>query len=151
MFIDDDLINYLKSSYSLGGNCIYITDLDNVKGFCSSNFEKYDNPISRKLLRIILDIELSSSPDSVIIINDKNNIIPIFEDTSLNTNWNAQIILPIWFDDHIQGTLIFTNFHKTFHLKHLEFAKITQQFIKKYLIKQINKNYVEEEQANEEE
>lgn len=150
MIIDDDLINYLKSSYLLGGNSIYITDLDNVKGFCSGNFEKFDNPISRKLLRIMLDMELASCSESFIIINEKNKIIPIFEDSSLNTAWNAQIILPIWFDDHIQGSLIFTNFHKNFHEKHLEFAKITQNFVKKFLLQQINKNYLKEETFDEE-
>lgn len=149
MFINDDLINYLKNSYLLGGNCIYITDLDNVKGLFTSSYEKFDNPISKKLLRLILDVELSSNSESFTIINGKDNIIPIFEDNSLNIDWNAQIILPIWLDDHIQGTLIFTNFHKTFNLKHLEFAKITQNFVKKLLLDELNKKYKEETENEE--
>lgn len=150
MIIDDDLINCLKGSYLIGGNSIYITDLDNVKGFCSSNFEKFDSPINRKLLRIILDMEISECSESFVIINEKSKIIPIFEDSSLNIDWSSQIILPIWFDDHIQGSLVFTNFHKTLHEKHLEFVKTTQKFIEGILIQQINKNYLKEEHFNEE-
>lgn len=151
MFIDDDLVNFLKSCYSIGGNCIYITDLENVRGFCQNKFEEFNKPISRELLQTILNISIDGYSGAFIMINEKNKIIPVFEDSSLNIDWKAQIILPIWYDDSIHGTIIFTNFHKTFHEKHLEFAKITQKFVKTILLKQINKNYIEEEKVDEEE
>ena len=94
MFIEDDLIKFLKSSCLLNANCIYITDLNNVKCVCNKNFKKLNNAISKQLLQIILDIEISDGL-KYFIINEKNKIIPIFENLSLNLDYNFEIILPI--------------------------------------------------------
>ena len=149
MFIEDDLIQFLRTVYLTSKSCVYITNLDNVKCVCDKNFKKCDNVISKQLLRIILDMEISNCSESFIIINEKNKFIPIFEDNSLNINWNSEIIFPIWFDDHIHGTLIFTSFNKEVSKEHIKYAKRTQEFIIEYFIKQINKNYRKEESANE--
>jgi len=146
MVMDNDLISFLKNCYSIGGNCIYITDLENVKGFVSSEFKQFNQPMSKELLQVILDISIEGNEEFSCIINEKDKIIPVFENRSLNTDWKAQIIVPIWYDDRIRGTLIFTNFHKTFHEQHLEFAKLTQAFVQKIILKQINQNYKEENQ-----
>ena len=149
MFIEDDLIKFLKSSCSLKANCIYITDLNNVKCVCDKNFKKLNNAISKQLLQIILDMEILGGSEHFIIINEKSKIIPIFESTILNIDYNSEIIFPIWFDDHIHGTLIFTNINKDISENYLKLAKQTQEFIIEYFIRQINKNYRKEESTNE--
>ena len=148
MFIEDDLIKFLKSSCLLNANCIYITDLNNVKCVCNKNFKKLNNAISKQLLQIILDIEISDGL-KYFIINEKNKIIPIFENLSLNLDYNFEIILPIWFDDHIHGTLIFKSCTKNFNEENLKIAKKTEEFTIKYFIKQVDKNYRKGEKANE--
>ena len=112
MFIEDDLIQFLRTVYLTSKSCVYITDLDNAKCVCDKDFMKFDTAISKQLLQIILDMEILGGSEHFIIINEKSKIIPIFESTILNIDYNSEIILLIWFDDHIHGILIFTNFNK---------------------------------------
>ena len=149
MFIDNYLIKLLKSIHSTTKFRIYITDLDKAKCVCDADFVELNNPISKQLLRIILSIEILGNSDSLIIISEKSKIIPIFEENPLNIDYDSGIILPIWFDDHIQGTLIFTSFIKDISEKDIKFAKQTQEFITEYFIKQINENYGKGEFTNE--
>lgn len=141
MVINNEMKKFLKDSYSLCKNSIYITDLENVRGFINFEFEEFNKPISRKLLQQILNFSIANSSESFSIMNGKDNIIPIFEDDTLNIDWKSQLLLPIWYDDQIHGTIIFTNYHKTLNFHHLKFAKTTQEFVKEFLIKQTNEEF----------
>lgn len=142
MFVSDKLKNYLKDSAMISGNNFYITSLKNVICFTtSSSCEDMDKPLSRELLENLLDFsnKILDSDEPFFFTNEKSKTIPIFEDKHSNIEWNSQIILPIYLDDRLIGSLIMTSYHKTFYDKHITLAKTIESFTEKFILEYLNK------------
>ena len=137
MFINDSLKDFLASSAKLSNNAFYITDLNNILLFttkCRHNEEKLE--ISRELLEILLDFsnKILNTTKPYILRNSSNNIVNIIEDRFLNIHWKSQVILPIYIDNSIIGSLIMLNYHQNFSDNDLVFAKTTLSFIEKFIL-----------------
>lgn len=141
MCISEPLKKYLKDSVTITGNSFYITNLSNVLFFTSNvNEEDLISPVSKELLEHLLDFSnnIMDIDVSYYFANERNKVIPIFEDKYLNIDWNSQIIYPIYIDDRLFGSLIMTSYHKTFTNKHLTMVETTVQFTEKFIIKYMN-------------
>lgn len=80
------------------------------------------------------------SDEPFFFTNEKSKTIPIFEDKHSNIEWNSQIILPIYLDDRLIGSLIMTSYHKTFYDKHIKLAKTIESFTEKFILEYLNKS-----------
>lgn len=141
MWLSENLKSFLDISNSLGGNRIYLTDTYDVLyvGNCTS-LDEVNKPISKDILRKLLSLNIEDISNLSFLTNNKKDIIPIYEDPNLNINWNSQIILPVYADDTIFGALIFTNYNKNLCDVHLDFAKTTQYFVNKFILKYLSEN-----------
>ncbi|MEG1990362.1 MAG: hypothetical protein RR144_06125 [Clostridia bacterium] len=151
MWVTENLFKLIDDCTFLSGNIIYLTDLENVRYVRhSTSSENINLPISRKLLQVFLNFSFTDMDSNYCLLNGKENIVPIYEDSSLNIDWSSQIILPLYADDTFYGSLISVNYHKEFNKQHLEFAKTTQAFVEKHLLNILNEHWREKNENNEE-
>ena len=146
MIINKKVINYLKNSCKVTGNCFYITSLDNVEFFLSTtSLRKINKPISKKLTNHLLNfINIKSfNEDLIILEKNKNEVTPIFENYN-DINWNSQIIVPLFIDETLIGCLIMVSYYKNFTIKHYTLLKTIKTFVTKLLLESINKKYFRE-------
>lgn len=135
MYITDTLKSFLKDSSLISGNCFYITDLNNVTYFTTSNISANINePISKELLENLSKFEKNKNDESnFLLFNGKGNVVPVMQEDELNISWTAQIILPLYIKNKLIGSIIMISTYKTFNTKHLEYVRNTRYFIKEFM------------------
>lgn len=140
MWVTNEVLKSIDAATTLSGNKIFLTDLENVLYVGNANSSDITNvPISRQLLQKFLKFSFTDIESEFYLIKEHKNVIPIYQEEYLNNDWASQIILPIFIDDSIYGSLISVNYYKQFNDKHLEFAKTTQSIIKGHILDLLNK------------
>ena len=144
MWVTEQIKKYLDSSINRScAESIYLTDLDSVVYVVSrENINKQNSikPISKELLKVLLQFSKNVSDDNITLLNN-DNTISIFDDIALNSIYQFQMILPIIIDDNIYGSLIFGG-NINIHNKHMEFAEITRDFIQKMILQYLNQKHL---------
>lgn len=142
MIINEELINFIRNLSSLQHNTnIYITDLDNVIFTIINNkVSTVTHPIHKSLLRNLFSYDLNCATDNFSCFENINTI-SIFEDTTLNTNCNLQVIFPIIIDDKIAGSIITTSNSNFYNYSQLQFTEATAFFLRKLILKQLNAEF----------
>ncbi len=132
MYITDNLKSFLKDSSLTSGNSFYITDTKDVKYFASNTISTNINePINKILLKKICEFE-ENNKLFYFLFNGKEHILPIMQEEQ-DIPWTAQIILPIYRENKLIGTVIMISTYKTFNTKHLEYAQNTRHFVEELL------------------
>jgi len=129
MWVKTKLEEYLNESAKNNSCTIVLTDL---KKIIFSSDKKYSTqPISKELLRVLLDFSLSVPTRQV--INNENNILPIYEaeKNTTDTNYN-QIIMPLYHAYKLSGLIIILFSESTFE-KNLTLAKMIRTFTEKHI------------------
>ena len=145
MWINENLIKFLESSCTISKINFYISDLKKIRVSVvpSKRAEMPNQLISREILESLLVIGTGVEQDKYIMINSKNDIIPMFEENSDDaTNYTSQIILPIWADNELKGSLILVSENRKFDDYDLELARSVQIFIEESIINTINEEYL---------
>ena len=142
MWINENLIKFLESSSTISKTNFYISDLKKMRILVmpEKRAELPNKLISREILESLLIIGTGVEQDKYIIINSKNNVIPLFEED--NEDYVSQIILPIWADNELKGSLIFVSDTRKFDDYDLELARSVQIFIEESIINTINEEYL---------
>ena len=135
MFSSENIANFLEDSHIISNFNIILTDLNNIifsaPKYCSKNY--INKKISYDLKKYIYSINCSNYQDSILLINDSNNIKPIYH--SDTQKYYSQIILPILCENNVYGVLIFYSYNNYFNSDDLKFAKTTKYFVEKFIIK----------------
>lgn len=143
MYLNENLIKFLESSAEISKTTIYISDIKKIRLVTVPNksAKKLDKLVSRELLESLLIIGTGIEQDRY-IVNSKNHIIPLLEDGTEEINFTSQIILPIWADNELQGSLILTSDNRILDDYDLELARSIQMFIEESIINDINEEYL---------
>ncbi len=143
MYLNDNLIKFLESSAEISKTTIFISDIKKIKleTVPDKSAKKVDKLISRELLESLLIIGTGIEQDRY-IINSKNNVIPLLDNEEGEVNFTSQIILPVWADNELQGSLILTSNNRILDDYDLELARSIQIFIEESIINDINEEYL---------
>lgn len=141
MILDENIINFLHNSHIISNFNIILTDLENI--IFSSTHYLSDNYLNKKispdLKKYIYSINCSNYQDSFILINNPFEAKALFyNDTN---NYHSQIILPILYQNNVNGVLIFYSNNNNFNNNDLKFAKTAKYFVEKLIIKLKSDNY----------
>lgn len=144
MWLNENLIKFIESSAEISKATIFISDLRNLKisATPSKKAETIDKLISRELLESLIVIGTGLEQDKYIIINSKNNIIPLLEDKKEKISFVSQIILPLWADNELKGCLILVSENRKLDDYDLELARSIQIFIEEAIINSINEEFL---------
>lgn len=144
MWLNENLIKFIESSAEISKATIYISDIRKIKisAVPSKKAEKIDKLVSREILETLLVIGTGIEQDRYLIINSKNNVIPLLEDENEKINFISQIILPLWADNELKGALILVSENRKLDDYDLELARSIQIFIEESIINSINEEYL---------
>lgn len=144
MWLNENLIKFIESSAEISKATIYISDIRKIKisAVPSKKAEKIDKLVSREILETLLVIGTGIEQDRYVIINSKNNVIPLLEDENEKINFISQIILPLWADNELKGALILVSENRKLDDYDLELARSIQIFIEESIINSINEEYL---------
>lgn len=143
MYLNENLIKFLESSAEISKTTIYVSDIKKIRieTVPKKAAKKVDKLISRELLESLLVIGTGIEQDRY-IINSQSNVIPLLEDSPEEVNFTSQIILPVWADNELQGSLIVTSDNRVLDDYDLELARSVQMFIEESIINDINEEYL---------
>jgi len=146
MWLNENLIKFIESSAEISKTNIYVSDLRKIRLLAvpTKASKKIDRLVSRELLESLLIIGTGLEQDRYIMTTSKNSTIPLIENESENTenNFVSQIILPIWVDNELKGSLILTSEKRQLDDYDLELAKGIQIFIEESIINSINEEFL---------
>ena len=143
MYLNENLIKFLESSADISKTVIFVSDTKKIRieTVPNKSAKKVDSLISRELLESLLIIGTGIEQDRY-IINSKNNVIPLLDNEEGEVNFTSQIILPVWADNELQGSLILTSNNRILDDYDLELARSIQIFIEESIINDINEEYL---------
>ena len=143
MYLNDNLIKFLESSAEISKTTIFVSDIKKIRIVTVPNktAKKVDKLVSRELLESLLVIGTGIEQDRY-IINSKNNVIPLLDNEGEGIDFTSQIILPVWADNELQGSLILTSNNRILDDYDLELARSIQIFIEESIINDINEEYL---------
>jgi len=146
MWLNENLIKFIESSAEISKTNIYVSDLRKIRLLAvpTKASKKIDRLVSRELLESLLIIGTGLEQDRYIMTTSKNSTIPLIENENENTenNFVSQIILPIWVDNELKGSLILTSEKRQLDDYDLELAKGIQIFIEESIINSINEEFL---------
>lgn len=144
MWLNENLIKFIESSAEISKTTIYVSDLRKIRIMAvpTKASKKIDKLISREVLESLLIIGTGLEQDRYIMTSSKNSTIPLIEDENVETNFVSQIILPLWVDNELKGSLILTSEKRQLDDYDLELAKSIQIFIEESIINSINEEFL---------
>lgn len=144
MWLNDNLIKFIESSTEISKVPIYVSDLRKIRILANpgKKVETINKLVSREILESLLIIGTGVEQDRYIIVNSKNNIIPILEEEK-DTNLISQIILPLWADNELKGSIILVSENRKLDEYDLELARSMQIFIEESIINSINEEFLQ--------
>lgn len=144
MWINETLTKFVESCAEISKMTIYISDLKKMRlcATCKKGSKKIDKIISRELLETLLVIGTGVEQDKYVIVNKKEDVIPLLEDKTIELNINSQIIMPLWADNELKGSLIITVSNRTLDDYDIELTKCMQLFIEESIINSINEEFL---------
>ena len=149
MWLNENLIKFIESSAAISKTTIYISDLRRIRLLAEPTKAslQLDRLVSRELLESLLVIGTGLEQDRYIMINSKNSTIPLIEeidetDENTDNNFVSQIILPLWVDNELKGSLVLTSEKRQLDDYDLELAKSIQIFIEESIINSINEEFL---------
>lgn len=113
MFLHKKILQKLDKYAKQNDYTIYLTNLDKVL-YVSDNLPliklkpKTDRELLYKMLMMYMSITQSADDFKSFYTTKKSQIIPVYKN-DIFENYNTQLILPIYFDDSIFGTVIFSS------------------------------------------
>lgn len=139
MKFTDEFKNFIGISAKLSfGSTIYITDLEKILYVDSGLFSSIENKeISIELSSLALLFDNDHNRNA--ILND-DKVIPIYNEQSKNSKYITQIILPIFINNKIFGTLINTRDYTYYDEVNLRYAKTTLKFVEVFIKDSIENN-----------
>ena len=140
MIISDNFKKFLENTYKFNNvNNILITDLENVIYKPNNNFQLLCEPLDTNLKDIINSF---NNPFDDTMICNSNNIVPVFANDKFQFNdYKGQLILPIYYNETLYGSLICMRYNRTFSPKVIEFFKTTQYFLNTFVEKSLKTNF----------
>lgn len=144
MWLNENLIKFIESSTEISKVRICVSDLKNLR-ICAvpgQDAVVINKIISRELLESLLIIGTGIEQDKYIITNSKTNSIPLLDNESKRTNYMSQIILPLWADNELKGSLILVSDNRKLDDYDLELARSMQIFIEESIINSINEEFL---------
>lgn len=144
MWLNDNLIKFLESSGEISKTTIFISDLKKIRLITvpTKPAKKIDKLVSRELLETLLIIGTGFEQDRYLITNSKNSSIPLLENDNEETTYVSQIILPIWVDNELKGSVTLASNKRLLDDYDLELAKSIQIFIEESIINSINEEFL---------
>jgi len=144
MWLNENLVKFIESSAEISKTTIYVSDLKKIRLLAvpTKASKKLDKIVSRELLESLLIIGTGLEQDRYIMTSSKNSTIPLLEEENTETNFVSQIILPLWVDNELKGSLILTSEKRQLDDYDLELAKSIQIFIEESIINSINEDFL---------
>ena len=132
MILNEKTKNFLINSALTCGNTLIITDLEKIIFVSSSSFDQFINQPISNILKQILNhkTDLKIYCNSILFRYDS---LPLSYNKTDNLNYSSQIIIPLFKEESIVGSVIMVSFHKTFNNSNFEYLKTTAEFIQKML------------------
>lgn len=145
MWLNENLIKFIESSAEISKATIFISDLKKVRisAVPTKKAETVNKLVSREVLESLLVIGTGIEQDKYIILNSKNNVIPLLDDENEKIDFISQIILPIWADNELKGALILVSDNRKLDDYDLELARSIQIFIEESIINSINEEFLQ--------